>query len=58
MWNQCLITSLVPRSYQDLILSAVRYSKLPHKSIYAALPDITKVDDKWQVGTIFLLISI
>jgi len=50
MWNQCLIRDLIPRSYGDLIFFAIWSVKCCQKEVYAVLPDMVKVDEKWQVN--------
>ena len=54
LWNQCLLKEAVPKSYTYLIRAAIAFAdKFPQKltadSIYAALPNIKVVDQKWQV---------
>ena len=55
LWNQCLLTELVPQSYVYLLLHAISLSR-PHSPhhvtpelIYAAFPNLVVVDEKWQI---------
>ena len=53
-WNRCLLSRLVPQCYVNLILSAIRYNqssstKLSVHDVYAAVPDMEEVDQKWSI---------
>ena len=52
LWNHHLIAELIPRSYVDLLVTATRHSNLfTADDVYAAIPNVIEVDEKWQVGT-------
>jgi sacsin len=57
LWNQCLIGDLVPRSYEDLVLYAIKSGHCGPADIYATLPDMMKVDEKWQVSFFYMPFS-
>ena len=53
-WNRCLLSQLVPLCYVDLVLSAIRCiqscsATLSVQDVYAAVPDLEEVDQKWSV---------
>ena len=53
-WNQCLLSQLVPGCYVEMVASAIRCSqgpsrKLSVQDVYAAVPDLEKVDEKWSI---------
>ena len=47
-WNQCLLSQLVPECYVKLVMSAIQSSQYV-KDVYAAVPDLEKVDEKWSI---------
>jgi len=49
MWNHHLIAELLPMSYTDLLHTATRSKHLMVHDIYAAIPNVVEVDEKWQV---------
>jgi len=49
-WNHCLIAELVPQSYRDLLASMTRSKLFTADEVYAAIPNVVEVDEKWQVG--------
>lgn len=49
LWNHCLISELIPRSYRDLLASATHSKLFTADDVYAAIPNIVEVDEKWQV---------
>ena len=51
LWNHCLISELMPRSYVDLLVTTTHSSLFTADDVYAAIPDVVEVDEKWQVGT-------
>lgn len=51
LWNHCLIAELIPRSYRDLLASTTRSKLFTADDVYAAIPNVVEVDEKWQVGT-------
>lgn len=51
LWNHCLIVELIPRSYRDLLASATRSQLFTADDVYAAIPNVVEVDEKWQVRT-------
>ncbi|KAL3881556.1 hypothetical protein ACJMK2_027982 [Sinanodonta woodiana] len=54
LWNQCLVQEILPSAYCLLIREMVNHctshgnKKNMIELVYAALPDIAKVDDKWM----------
>jgi len=46
-WNHSLITELIPQSYTDLLMTATCH--LSARQVYAAIPNVVDVDEKWQV---------
>ena len=53
-WNKCLLSQLVPKCYVELVTSAIRSSQTPSTplsvlDVYAAVPDLEKVDEKWAI---------
>jgi len=56
LWNHCLITELIPRSYCDLLTGAICSEHFSAGDVYAAIPNIVEVDEKWQVRTVTLLL--
>ncbi|ELT96105.1 hypothetical protein CAPTEDRAFT_195081 [Capitella teleta] len=54
LWNQCMLKEALPKAYASLLRAAIqlhRQGSLPAltlDSIYAAFPDLTKVDRKWD----------
>ena len=53
VWNQCLLSQLVPECYVQLVTSAIRSSQSSTRpsvqDVYAAVPDLEKVDEKWSI---------
>jgi len=49
LWNHCLISELIPASYRDLLTSATCSKHLCANEVYAAIPNVVEVDEKWQV---------
>ena len=53
LWNQCLLSQLVPECYVQLVTSAIRSSQSSTRpsvqDVYAAVPDLEKVDEKWSI---------
>ena len=47
-WNQCLLSQLVPECYVKLVMSAIQSSQSV-QDVYAAVPDLEKVDEKWSI---------
>lgn len=53
-WNYCLLTEAIPQAYMALLLAAVwcveqnQHQVLP-QDIYAAMPNMVEVHEKWQV---------
>ena len=53
-WNRCLLSQLIPLCYVDLLISAIRCTQscsatLSVQDVYAAVPDLEEVDQKWSV---------
>ena len=53
-WNQCMLSQLVPECYVELVVSAIRSSLAPSitlsvQDVYAAVPDLEIVDEKWSI---------
>ena len=53
-WNRCLLSQLVPLCYVDLVLAAIRRNQsssatLSVQDVYAAVPDLEEVDQKWSI---------
>ena len=52
-WNQCLLSQLVPECYVALVTLAFRSSqsstRLSVQDVYAAVPDLERVDEKWSI---------
>ena len=53
-WNGCLLSQLVPLCYVELVLSAIRRNQscsatLSVHDVYAAVPDLEEVDQKWSI---------
>ena len=54
-WNQCLLSELLPTTYRDLIKTSTEIfdnandeQSLTPAMIYAALPNLASVDEKWR----------
>lgn len=50
LWNHCLIAELIPQSYRDLLASSTHSELFTADDVYAAIPNMVEVDEKWQVG--------
>jgi len=50
VWNHCLIAELIPQSYRDLLASATHSELFCADDVYAAIPNVVEVAEKWQVG--------
>ena len=53
-WNKCLLSYLLPGCYVEMVASAIRCSQAPSRTlsvqdVYAAVPDLEKVDEKWWI---------
>ena len=52
-WNRCLLSQLVPLCYVELVLWAIRCnqscSAMSVHDVYAAVPDMEEVDQKWSI---------
>ena len=57
VWNHRLISELLPTSYTDLLISATRSKHLTVHDVYAAIPNVVEVDEKWQVRTYNLILA-
>jgi len=51
MWNRCLIAELIPRSYTILLSRMTQTTSFTAEDVYAAVPNVVEVDEKWQVST-------
>jgi len=51
LWNHRLISELIPTSYAHLLHSATCSEHLTSHDVYAAIPNVVDVDEKWQVRT-------
>jgi len=49
LWNHHLISELIPRSYTDLLVVSTRSKLFTADEVYAAIPNVVEVDEKWQV---------
>jgi len=49
LWNHYLISELIPRSYTDLLVVSTRSKLFTADEVYAAIPNVIEVDEKWQV---------
>lgn len=54
LWNQCMLKEALPKAYASLLKAAISLfssggsAQLTLEAIYAAFPDLTRVDRKWD----------
>jgi sacsin len=48
VWNQCLVTELLPEAYALLLHNATQETSLKGSDIYHYFPNCDEVNDKWQ----------
>lgn len=49
LWNHCLLSEVLPLSYKELLVHAIRSAKVSVHDIYLAIPNLVVVNEKWQV---------
>lgn len=49
LWNHCLLSEVLPLSYKELLVHAIRSAKVSVHDVYLAIPNLVVVNEKWQV---------